>query len=158
MPVTPYHLGPGLLIKAAAPRHVSFAAFVVANVVIDLESVVNLVLGRHPVHVALHTLPGALIVGVLSGAAVAAASRARRAPAGLGPALAGGFLGGLGQTALDAVAHRDLLPLAPFSDTNPLLHVVSLEAVHTACAVAGVLGAVVLGVRRHRADLEDAGR
>ena len=37
MPATPYHFGPGLLIKAAAPRQFSMAAYSLTQVVIDLE-------------------------------------------------------------------------------------------------------------------------
>lgn len=37
MPVTPFHFGPGALLHATAPRHVSFLAFCGANVLIDLE-------------------------------------------------------------------------------------------------------------------------
>ena len=151
MPVTPFHLGPGLLVKAVAPRHVSFTAFTVANVLIDLESVVNLLVGRQPVHAALHALPGALAVGVGAGVAVAVVARRTRwarASLGMRPALFGGVLGGLCQTALDAVMHRDLLPLWPFSDANPWLGAVSLDTLHLACVVAGAVGAVVLFVRR----------
>lgn len=151
MPVTPYHFGPGLLIKALAPRHVSFTAFVVANVVIDLESVVNLIAGRSPVHATLHTLVGALIVGTLSGWATAVIAKrlgSTRPSLAMQPALVGGVLGGLGQTVLDAIMHRDLLPLLPFSAANPILRVVDLGVLHAACMVTGLVGTVVLLVRK----------
>ena len=38
MPATPYHFGPGLLIKAAAPLQFSMAAYSLTQVVSDLES------------------------------------------------------------------------------------------------------------------------
>ena len=150
MPVTPYHIGPGLLLKGLAPGRVSLSAFVLANLVIDAESVANLLLGRSPVHATLHTLAGALAVGALAGLAVwrAAPRRWGRGETGLAPALAGGLLGGLGQTALDAVMHADLRPLLPVSEANPWLGAVDLGALHLACVVAGALGLVALGVRR----------
>ena len=55
MPFTPLHFGPGLLLKAAAPRHVSFTAFVASQVLIDLESLYNILRGAWPVHRELHT-------------------------------------------------------------------------------------------------------
>ena len=146
MPVTPFHLGPGLLLKGAAPRSVSMAAFTVANVVIDLESVVNIVAGRYPIHATLHTLPVALAVGLASGAATALLARRMRrtSPAlRLRPCLVGGVFGGLGQTLLAAVMHADLLPFRPFTDANPLLGAVPLDGLHLACVVAGVVGAAV---------------
>ncbi len=39
MPMTPFHVGPGLVFKAVAPRHFSLAVFVGVNVVIDLEPI-----------------------------------------------------------------------------------------------------------------------
>ena len=151
MPVTPFHLGPGVLAKAVAPGAVSFVAFTVANVAIDLESVVNLVLGRSPVHATLHTLGGALAVGALAGWAVGAFGRWRgwtSAEWRPRPALAGGVLGGLSQTALDAVMHADLAPLAPVTDANPLLRIVGLDTLHLACVAAGGLGLVGLWLRQ----------
>ena len=67
MPITPYHFGPGALLKALAPKRVSLLAFVAANVVIDVESLVNLLAGRQPVHATLHTFIAATAVGVLTG-------------------------------------------------------------------------------------------
>lgn len=154
MPVTPVHLGPGLLLKGLAPERVSLSAFVLANVVIDAESVVNLLAGRWPVHAALHTLGGALAAGVLSGVAVARLGRGRgwrASEAGWGPALTGGVLGGLGQTLLDAIMHADLRPFLPATDANPLLGAVDLSVLHTLCVLAGALGLVALGVRWWRA-------
>jgi hypothetical protein len=154
VPVTPFHLGPGLLLKGLAPDRVSLAAFVLANVVIDAESLVNLLAGRSPVHATLHTLAGAVIVGAACGALVAGVGR-RRASASAewraGPALAGGLLGGLGQTALDAVMHADLRPFQPVTDVNPLWGGVDLHLLHLACVVAGAIGLAVLGVRWWRA-------
>lgn len=149
MPVTPFHLGPGLLVKALAPGRVSLAAFALANAVIDAESVANLLLGRWPVHAVLHSVPGAVLAGALSGLAVWRLGPRRwgSEEVGLGAALVGGLLGGLGQTGLDAVMHADLRPLWPVSGANPLLGAVGLEALHGACVLAGLVGAVAWAVR-----------
>ena len=64
MPFTPFHFGPGLLIKGIAPRHVSVTAFVAANVAIDLESLYNLQRGAWPIHTHLHTFLGAALTGL----------------------------------------------------------------------------------------------
>ena len=55
MPATPFHFGPGLLIKAVAPHQFSVAAYSVAQVVIDLESGYHLLRGDYPVHRQAHT-------------------------------------------------------------------------------------------------------
>jgi hypothetical protein len=71
MPVTPFHFGPGLLLKAVLGRRMSFGTFVLVQCAIDVESVANILLDRWPVHDHLHTMVGALAVA----AVVAVASR-----------------------------------------------------------------------------------
>ncbi|HYE58322.1 MAG TPA: hypothetical protein VD948_07435, partial [Rhodothermales bacterium] len=70
MPATPFHIGLGLLLKGAAPARLSLAAFVLTNVVIDVESVTNLITGRTPVHATLHTFVVAPVLGLVVGAVV----------------------------------------------------------------------------------------
>ena len=55
MPMTPFHFGPGAALQALAPRQISFLAFCAANVVIDIESLVNLIGQRDPVHAFMHS-------------------------------------------------------------------------------------------------------
>jgi hypothetical protein len=38
MPFTPYHFGPGALVKAIMPRHFSFTVFCFAQIVTDFET------------------------------------------------------------------------------------------------------------------------
>ena len=133
-------------------------AFVVANVLIDLESVVNLVTGRHPVHAELHTFAASLGVGVVAGVAVALVGRWRRrrdAEWAVRPALAGGVAGGLGQPLLDGIMHGDIRPFLPVTADNPLFRIIGLDALHTACLVTGAVGAAWLAWRwssRAKAD------
>lgn len=150
MPVTPFHFGPGLLLKAAAPGAISFAAFVAANVVIDVESLVNLVSGTHPVHATLHTFAGSLAVGALVGVAIGFAGRWRASPSSEWaprPAFAGGILGGATHPVLDGIMHADIRPFLPLTAENPLYRVVGLDALHAVCAVAGLVGLLVLAWR-----------
>src|SRR5438105_15382847 len=67
MPATPFHFGPGLLIKAVAPRHFSVAAYSVVQVVIDIESGVHLLHGDYPVHRQAHTFFLGGLIGLLCG-------------------------------------------------------------------------------------------
>ena len=70
MPFTPFHFGPGLLVKGIAPRRFSWAAFIAVQVVIDCETLYYLVRHEHPVHRTLHTTPGATLAGVATALAV----------------------------------------------------------------------------------------
>ena len=148
MPLTPFHLGPGVLLKALAPQRVSLGAFVAANVLIDAEVIANAGLGRQRLHAELHTLGGALLAGVAAGALVWWLGRVARRHVSLRAALVGGALGAVGQTVLDSVMHADIRPLWPLTEANPLLGIVGLDALHWGCAVAGVAGLVWLGRSR----------
>lgn len=147
MPVTPYHVGPGVLLKAVAPRAVSLTAFIGANVAIDVESVVNLLAGRFPVHATLHTVGVALAVGLGVGVGIAWVGHWRRwrgAEWSTAPALLGGALGGVSHSLLDGIMHADIRPFLPLTADNPLYRVVGLDVLHGACVAAGVVGTGVL--------------
>lgn len=68
MPFTPYHLGAGALAKSIAPRHVSFTAFAVSNVLIDVEPLVRMlgILDDTILHGPTHTFPGAVVIAALT--------------------------------------------------------------------------------------------
>ena len=40
--------------------------------------------------------------------------------------------------------HSDMRPLAPFVAANSLLNVITMESVHVACVVSGVLGLLLV--------------
>jgi membrane-bound metal-dependent hydrolase YbcI (DUF457 family) len=157
MPVTPFHFGPGAALHALMPARVSFRAFCAANVVIDVESLRNLVLQREPVHAFLHTWLGATLVIVamlLVYALVRGPLRALgyeefapRGPFTPGRVAGGIALGAWSHVLLDSLMHADMAPFAPWGTQNALLGMVSLEALHLGCAAAGAFGLLLLGLR-----------
>lgn len=150
MPVTPFHFGPGVLFHAAAPRRVSFIAFVVANCITDCESIYNVLSGHFPIHRFLHTLVGAALVAVLTIALFLSMRRLARSVTlpnwfewqelTLPPVIAGSLLGSYSHIFLDGIMHADMRPFAPWSDENPMLHLVSLSVLHWGCVAAAVVG------------------
>lgn len=163
MPVTPFHVGPAVLVKAVAPRWFSLGVFALVQVVIDIEPVWNILRGRYPVHAHLHTLVGATLVGLAAAlpgkylvSAVNAVVRLRLADeAGIPPwllaqfgpvpwpaALLGALAGGLSHPLLDALIHPDVAPFAPWRPGNPFYLRGSFVWVHVACALIGALGAL----------------
>jgi hypothetical protein len=165
MPFTPYHVGPGLLLKAVLPRHFSLTAFTVTQIAVDVEPLYHLVGRQTPVHGPAHSLLVASAIGVAVGAALRGITRAEaeRSPAGLVASarrlpglraefsltgsLAGGLLGGLTHVLLDATTNADVLPFWPASDQNPLLGLATPAALRLDCVLAGVLGLVALAAR-----------
>lgn len=157
MPITPFHFGPGAALHALAPRYVSFLSFCAANVLIDVESLYNLVKGRYPVHAFLHSYLGAtLVIAAVALLFVGARWFAHRfwlpdllrwRRLSLTQVAVGAGLGAYSHVALDSVMHHDMQPLAPFAAGNGLLGLVSLETLHLACVILGVLGLLGIAVR-----------
>jgi membrane-bound metal-dependent hydrolase YbcI (DUF457 family) len=53
---------------------------------------------------------------------------------------AGALYGTFSHLILDSLMHDDIHPLAPFSQANPLLHIVSHDDVYVICTVFGFIG------------------
>jgi hypothetical protein len=173
MPFTPFHLGPGLLAKAVAPRYVSFTAFAASQVVIDFETLYHLVRHDWPVHRVMHTVLGGTAGGLESGLAVAAtgplllrlgsarlaslteSQRSRiLSEVSLGGALAGGVIGGISHSLLDSMVHADVRPFWPLAD-GTLFGMIGAGGVHVGCVVAGVVGLGLLIVGNYRRALNE---
>jgi membrane-bound metal-dependent hydrolase YbcI (DUF457 family) len=147
MPFTPYHFGPGLLLKSALGRWFSIRVFVLANVVTDVESLYFLATNGWPVHRVLHSYAGATVV------ALACVGIAKLAKIATPAAVVGAFLGTYSHVVLDSIMHRDMSPLAPFTDSNGLLRVISIEQLHLACVLMGLLGIAVFSCLRLRGKM-----
>jgi hypothetical protein len=161
MPFTPFHFGPGLLVKGLAPARFSWAAFAATQVVIDCETLYYMAHREYPIHRDLHTFVGATVAGLgTSGMLLGirqlvpglvrrtedsvASIRSEISTLGI---LAGGIIGGVSHPLLDGLMHPDIRPFAPWTDANPLLGAVGLGALHLGCVVAGLIGLMLLWVR-----------
>jgi hypothetical protein len=155
MPATPFHLGPGLLIKAAAPRQFSMAAYTLTQAVIDIESGYHLLRNDFPVHREMHTFVVGGMIGLLCGLIVSRGGAWLARPRDvireeiaaeyrLWVALPSGIFGGLFHVVLDAIMHADMRPFRPFSMANPLYDLVSVRMVYLFCVLTGVVGAALL--------------
>ena len=175
MPITPFHFGPGALLKVIAPRYFSWTIFAISNVLIDLEPVVLFLLIGDPAHPWLHTLPGAVAV-----AAVAALFGRKPcewilswwnrnlAPGWQcrllavepciprGTAWISAFVGTLSHLGLDSIMHADVEALWPIFSGNSIQGAISLEALHALCVAAAAIALIiVLLVRCFQAPLRE---
>ncbi len=157
MPITPFHLGAGLLIKAAVPIRFSLSAFAVVQVVIDIEVIVNVVRGHDPLHEFFHTWVGSLLLGSFCALLLLVIARRVRdyvfskcfdhrlrnfltqdlAPFAI---LSGAFIGALSHIALDGFMHSEL--------NKPWLNLIDVAALHWYCLTACLVGlfGVVIGL------------
>jgi len=151
VPVTPFHFGPGALVSVASPRYVSFLAFCAANVLIDVESLRNMITQQPRIHTFFHTYLGASIAAAAVVMLFIPARwlalrlpdsvflrwRALKVP----PVAIGALLGAWSHVLMDSIMHADITPFAPMSQSNPLYRVIPLTALHAICVLSGVLAA-----------------
>src|SRR5690349_5222818 len=164
VPITPFHFGPGALFAAASRSSISFLAFAATNVLIDVESLYNMVTAKARIHTFFHTYMGSTIAAALIVIAfILARAIAFRFPAwpilgwrtlGVSAVLLGSLVGAWSHVLLDSIMHGDITPLAPFSNSNVLYHLISLRTLHIGCVLTGVLGVVVWYVLRSNPSLE----
>jgi hypothetical protein len=170
MPFTPFHLGPGALIKSLLGRYCSFMLFGFTQVVIDLESLYYIVTGGFPIHRFFHSwlgatvlLPVVLIGKPMSEFALWLGYRYFQ-PAVLDnankpwriswiAAMIGTAIGLYSHILLDSVMHSDMRPFAPLTDKNNLLYFVSVEHLHWFCVITGVVGGAIYLFRKKRKQL-----
>ena len=165
MPITPFHFGPGAVIKAVAPRYFSLSIFCVAQFITDAEVVILILLDSQPIHRFFHTYVGAIFVAALSviagrplGVFLKRIWNARLDKR-LRPylqlsleipfhaALSGALVGASSHVFLDSIMHPDMKPLVPVSQANPMLGVLSFYQLHVLCAVLGIIGAGIYSYR-----------
>ena len=164
MPITPLHVGPGLLIKLVGGRHLSLTMFVLTQITMDLEVLMRLMLGAFPLHGFTNTILGAtavLAVTIVLGKPVCewalhwwnrklspAQSRWLRVSEGISwtAACLGGISGGFSHFVLDAMMHADAKPWMSFYEANPFLGLFSIDQLNLFCLVCLFVGVVVMVV------------
>ena len=150
MPVTPFHFGPGALIHALAPKHISFLAFCASNVAMDFEPLYYMLTHQYPLHRFLHTYIGATLAFVATAALFSVVLKIAskcKVPDPLQlqkltrqAIILGAAAGAYSHIVFDSVMHSDIEPHAPFSSANGLHRIVSLSTLHDFCLLAGLVG------------------
>lgn len=161
MPFTPFHMGAALIIKPASGSRFSLLTFAIAQIAMDIEPGVGMLIGSEVLHGPSHTIGGAFLIACL---VILIAARIcnpllrrynrevthyRRhwllepEPMSRIAVMTGAFFGTFSHIFLDSLMHHDIHPLAPFSSGNPLLGLVSHEGVYQLCAVLSAVGAVL---------------
>jgi hypothetical protein len=154
-------MGPGLLLKAVMRGAFSLIIFGYAQVLIDLQPLAALTMGRGELHGWTHTWLGAVVIGCFAAVTGRPLTNAvlRRLGGGArsrltvswAVALGSGLIGTLSHVALDSLIYPDMHALWPWSDAQPWLGAATSAQVYGACFACGVLGAVLyLGVNWRR--------
>lgn len=114
MPLTPLHLAAGLPFR----NHISLKAFILVNILIDLEPGFIMLFGMdslgYNLHQGVHTFGGTTL---MAGITILCGNPFRKT---LRPWAYGAFLGAYSHLLLDALVHHDVTPFGPFLGGNPL--------------------------------------
>ncbi len=143
MPFTPFHFGPALCLKAASSRRFSFIAFVLVQVVTDIETAVNMITGAPRLHTLFHSFVGSTIPITIGASLTPLVLRLLPKLKGTSRSViwTSALIGGWSHVLLDGIMHTDMQPLWPISTANPFLDLVSLGVLHFTCFSLGVGGA-----------------
>mgnify|MGYP000557146157 CR=1 FL=1 len=148
MPFTPFHLGPALLIGLLMFNLLDLPTFLIANVIVDIEPLLVLVLG---LPLPLHTYLGG---SILATSLTLIMARARAHLTGLTKALQveqeysvktiglSSFSGIYIHILLDSFLYSEMKPLYPLT-VNPFLGMLSSAQVYTLCTVSLAIGAAI---------------
>jgi membrane-bound metal-dependent hydrolase YbcI (DUF457 family) len=159
MPFTPLHLGAGAVLKGVLDTHFSFVVFAISQLLIDLEPLVRLLYGQQSLHGFSHTFIGAALVGIVAtltgkpiGELILRLVNSDQQSITWRASILGAFCGTSSHIFIDGIMHADMQPWFPLPG-NPFLDLVSLDVLHIALIVSGVLGGIVVVFRsRHHND------
>lgn len=150
MPFTPYHMGPGILVKALLRGSFSLMVFGWSQVIMDSQPLIVMLTNRGTVHGFTHTYGAAVVIALfaavtgkyLAQTVLRLAQRSNRSAIVIpwAVALASSFIGTLSHVALDSLIYADIRPFAPFSQANPLLGFVSGPALYDLSVLSGLVG------------------
>lgn len=163
MPFTPFHMGPGIFIKAVLQGGFSLMVFGWSQIVMDLQPLFVLIQGYGHLHGFSHTYIGGTLLAVISAVTgkylselglriLRLSAQPNLIKISWPVAFLSAFIGCFSHVLLDSIMHADVEPFYPFTLTNVFLKIISIEMLHKVCLYSGLLGAALFyGVQwRHR--------
>jgi hypothetical protein len=152
MPFTPFHMGPGILIKSLLQGSFSLMVFGWSQIVMDIQPLIAMLTGVGKLHGFTHTYLGATLIAIFSaGTGKYLAQWALFHVFSTAPSISirwwvaflSAFVGAYSHVALDSIMHMDMMPLFPLSSANSMLGLISVSALHTFCIYTALIGAVL---------------
>ena len=159
MPFTPFHMGPGLLIKALLQGSFSLLVFGWAQIIMDIQPLIVLLTGKGHLHGFTHTYIGAFLFGVVSTLTGKYAAEyglrfirlTRYLPISWPITITSAFIGTFSHILLDSIMHADVEPFAPLTKNNQFFDLLSIEALHDFCLYSGLIGvALYIAILVHK--------
>jgi len=154
MPFSPFHMGPGILIKALLQGSFSLMVFGWAQIVMDIQPLFVLISGDGHLHGFTHTYIGATLLAILSALSGKYLSEIGLIILGLADksnpvnivwwvAFASAFIGTYSHVVLDSIMHSDVEPFYPLSQENSLHGLITVDELHQLCLFSALVGAII---------------
>lgn len=154
MPFTPFHMGPGILIKAILQSSFSLMVFGWAQIIMDLQPLFIILNGHGHIHGFSHTYIGAGLLAIFSALSGKYLSEQGLLFIGISKpdklikiswwvVFSSAFIGTFSHVFLDSMMHADVEPFYPFALSNNFLGLLSYDAIYKLCVYSGLLGAAV---------------
>ncbi len=151
MPFTPFHMGPGIFIKALMQGSFSLMVFGWAQIVMDIQPLLVLITGEGHLHGFSHTYIGATLLTVVSALSGKYLSQFGLWVLQITPSLhtnipwlvvfVSAFIGCYSHVLIDSVMHSDVQPFYPIILDNTFVGLVSVSMLHKICMYSGLVGA-----------------
>lgn len=161
MPVTPFHMGPGILIKAVLQGYFSLIVFGWAQILMDLQPLFVILTGIGHLHGFSHTYIGATLIAIVSALTGRWLSElvlkflrrdfteyqrvffdiSRKVT--VVTSFVSAFIGTFSHVLLDGIMHADVEPYYPVTAANNSYLLVSIETLYKLCIYTGIIGAII---------------
>lgn len=153
MPFTPFHMGPGILLKSLLQGCFSLMVFGWAQIVMDVQPLIVMLSGEGHLHGFSHTYIGASLLAVFAalsgkylseiGLFVLGLNRQWNVSIAWWVCFLSAFIGTFSHVLLDSFMHADVEPFFPVTQVNDFLGVISVQALHKLCLYSGAVGGVL---------------
>ena len=149
MPFTPLHLGIGTICKATSKHQFSFMIFGGAQILMDLEPLLGMLLGWSHLHLYTHNLFGAISIGLIAMLLGKPISEwllkklnYQYWQISWKVTISSALVATISHVGLDAFMHFDMYPLYPLSYSHPWFGLTSTLAVHVFCVSSFVIAGI----------------
>jgi len=146
MPLTPFHLGPGLFFGMLSSRFLDLSAFLLGSVILDIEPLIAFLSGNfeNPHHHFTSFLGG--ILGAVIVWLIIKIFRKKKTGLSNLSIFLGGLVGCWIHVIFDALMHYDVLPFWPLK-INPFLNLISISQNYLICLILGTVGLILLAIK-----------
>jgi hypothetical protein len=153
MPFTPFHMGPGIVVKALLQGSFSLMVFGWAQIVMDIQPLVVMITGEGHLHGFSHTYIGGTLLAIFSaisgkylsevGLFVFGFNKQWQVKIAWWVSFLSAFIGTLSHVFIDSIMHADAEPFFPITTSNTFLGLMSVQALHKVCLYSALVGGIL---------------